>query len=633
MHAPISLLFGISHDYLDFEVQPNALIVYVTNLGDVVNTIGAVRAHANWCLGQSLGRDGEADGLHCCPRCLAVVTKRSFREVLGNHHRAAQHGKNARSRADFSSNAELARRAADLKARESLSRLKVDLYQNKYLKHKTHLEYIKRHVLTDDAAALVHTYNYVAKHGEPKEIAMALESVECILYNAANAVKDKCSNGGQRKAVHGNVSTERTRAMATALKIKGGSKCVDMFAKNGLGTSIKTARRFDAKRSRTFSIDGNMPEVNFANAAADYSLALATLIERGELVPGTKILCELSEDESPCEKGADLCTHDWPDDFVAGTCGERGERHKCAFDHRVLSGVDPENTYVHVAANAVSGHYLRAVVVNPLDKRLPKRVVYLGQTCNRFDGNPQVLDQWRLARSHWRKHLQPLNLVLKGNGSDCDARRAMLILWEGLQLGLGRYEVHSNSEAVWTLNAQGFDKKCAWHVKFEQGTEAVLEIRGGGSLDPRHVVKSADGIVKGSKDCWCGKHAICAELLGTLVSQQPDGTVLGLIRTEDDQRTDRQNFRAVVRRTQERVCVALESVHIAEDTQGLVLYYRTLQRYIKAHFSQKCVGAVQFELNGGQFDSVRPPTRVPAYERMHARGWSVRADELTESSK
>lgn len=67
------------------------------------------------------------------------------------------------------------------------------------------------------------------------------------------------------------------------------------------------------------------------------------------------------------------------------------------------------------------------LILNPLHPRLPRLVILIQLTCNRFDA-VFVRKQWEKVRALWSIHL--LNVVgpLIGHASDGDARRRKLML-------------------------------------------------------------------------------------------------------------------------------------------------------------------------------------------------------------
>jgi hypothetical protein len=82
-----------------------------------------------------------------------------------------------------------------------------------------------------------------------------------------------------------------------------------------------------------------------------------------------------------------------------------------------------------VAANRLGTH-LRLVIVNPLDKRLPRLPVLMTATCNTFTHSNYIKPQWAEMRRLYDKHLEPVIGPLVGHGSDGDSRRRMAMLLE-----------------------------------------------------------------------------------------------------------------------------------------------------------------------------------------------------------
>lgn len=80
-----------------------------------------------------------------------------------------------------------------------------------------------------------------------------------------------------------------------------------------------------------------------------------------------------------------------------------------------------DKLHTFVTANKV-GSYLRAVVVNPLHKDLPKVVVMFHPSCNSFDAD-FIRKSWGRLDAASRKHLSCLDVAPQGHSSDGDARR------------------------------------------------------------------------------------------------------------------------------------------------------------------------------------------------------------------
>lgn len=97
--------------------------------------------------------------------------------------------------------------------------------------------------------------------------------------------------------------------------------------------------------------------------------------------------------------------------------------------------------------NNVISHYTRVIIKNPLPERLPRLVVVVHPTYNRFNAN-FVYQHWEKVESMWKKHVENNLGPIVGHSLDGDSRRRQLMLkdysstsglryqipWEGLRL-------------------------------------------------------------------------------------------------------------------------------------------------------------------------------------------------------
>ena len=87
------------------------------------------------------------------------------------------------------------------------------------------------------------------------------------------------------------------------------------------------------------------------------------------------------------------------------------------------------------------GGYCRMIMVNPLNRQLPKLAFITISTCNKFTA-ADVGSQWKRLRALWNRPngLGTILGPLIGNGSDGDARRALLQLEQMTATAGTRYE-------------------------------------------------------------------------------------------------------------------------------------------------------------------------------------------------
>jgi hypothetical protein len=77
--------------------------------------------------------------------------------------------------------------------------------------------------------------------------------------------------------------------------------------------------------------------------------------------------------------------------------------------------------------NCVIGHYARVVIANPLYDKLPRLVMVVHPTCNRFNAN-FVHQQWEKIEDIWKKHIEIVFGPIIGHSSDGYNRRRQLML-------------------------------------------------------------------------------------------------------------------------------------------------------------------------------------------------------------
>jgi hypothetical protein len=105
-------------------------------------------------------------------------------------------------------------------------------------------------------------------------------------------------------------------------------------------------------------------------------------------------------------------------------CGD----HTCDADE-IIGGLGDDTETFGKMRNAVTnrkrGGYCRAIIVNPQRRGLPKLVVMVQCTCNKFTRR-DVRAQWTRLRELWNRPggLHSILGPLVGNGSDGDQRRA-----------------------------------------------------------------------------------------------------------------------------------------------------------------------------------------------------------------
>lgn len=229
---------------------------------------------------------------------------------------------------------------------------------------------------------------------------------------------------------------------------------------------------------------------------------------------------------------------------------------------------------VDACSGRVRGGYCRAIIINPLHPELPKLVVMVQVTCNRFKAT-DVRDQWRRLYALWYRpdageigNLGKILGPLIGHGSDGDARRYALqiedmrsnvgvrfrIAWHGFTLS-GRRDENNNVQCIHSQDIIHNGKKM---------------------INPLDVA---------SRTLQLGNFTAIWEHI-QLAFSTFDPKDHGL-RASDHKRPDRQDYSAVQRvvRPQLRSCLA--RLRPRHQTEGTEAWCEITYLYLIAHFGKK----------------------------------------------
>jgi hypothetical protein len=208
-----------------------------------------------------------------------------------------------------------------------------------------------------------------------------------------------------------------------------GGKKVPLFLKALNAPSQETVDRH--WRENLVALDDGITDHNSTRLVEVCTRARAVLkVPEGAMIP-----CELSEDESASLKGLQ---HSPKRNEIDGVCGEwqsapsmaRSRDHTCDFKHRVVLECDKTNYEPVPMMKAVAldchGNYIRVIMVNPILAGMPKLVVMVQCTCNKFT-RADVNEQWDLVEAAFNRTLRDqCGMFSVGNASDGDERRFKL---------------------------------------------------------------------------------------------------------------------------------------------------------------------------------------------------------------
>lgn len=227
--------------------------------------------------------------------------------------------------------------------------------------------------------------------------------------------------------------------------------------------------------------------------------------------------------------------------------------------------------------NRVRGGYCRAIIINPLHPDLPKLVVMVQVTCNRFTA-ADVRGQWNRLYDLWHRsdagengNLATILGPLVGHGSDGDARRFQLQIADmGSKTGR-RFSIDAIDWRGLTLSGY-YDERGA--------------VRGLHSQDIFHnskkllnVLDLATRILKlGAKE-GLYEHV-------KLVFQEFGPAEHGL-RSRDSKRVDRQNVDCVQRVVRRKCRECMKKLPVVTGADGTAAWLEMIWRYLIAHFGKK----------------------------------------------
>ena len=207
------------------------------------------------------------------------------------------------------------------------------------------------------------------------------------------------------------------RKFYESLLIMGGPKIAMFVALNLEGPMMSSV--YTWRNNEKVSWSREDLKVNIKIAREIISKAIEHLGLKGPLV------AETSEDETAI---IGKITYSQRNDELLGICGPKGDNHQCSHDVRVVLGEGDEayQRIVDTFENMVIGKHARVIILNVLHPKMPKLVLLLMPTCNRFT-HQLVRTQWEEIKHLCRTHLSDL-ITLIGHATDGDGRRWKLHL-------------------------------------------------------------------------------------------------------------------------------------------------------------------------------------------------------------
>ena len=222
----------------------------------------------------------------------------------------------------------------------------------------------------------------------------------------------------------------------------------------------------------------------------------------------------------------------------------------------------------------------RVLMINPLHVSLPRVVLHLQATCNKFT-HKTVRRQWEMYDSLCKEILDHVLGPGIGNGSDGDSRRQKLFLSQSSDANNGlRFKPVPLSE--WFL----------FSCKLEMDASNELELRNVSDSDYIHNHKKMDNHLDYvARDLRPGRYSAHRNDIRAVVSQFSQHEH-GL-RNEDVNKRDRQNWASAQRSSFPKVRKCLEEMIQGKDTdsirdpslQGTCIYLELMHKYMEIFVS------------------------------------------------
>ena len=305
-----------------------------------------------------------------------------------------------------------------------------------------------------DMKAICHQLTKAEEKGLLKEKRILMDTLETVSKNFN--VKGKT---GQRYK-------KSVKKFYESLLIMGGPRICNFVAISLEGPSSDAIYKW--RKVKLVKFKPGLWEENFKQVL----LSLKDLMEM-KGVP--KIPWLAAEDETAIEK---VISYHQETDELLGFCGlkrDNPDEHQCLGDVHIVVG-DDDRSYQRIigAFNDYKiGNYAKVILLNPMHKNLPRVVVCLVPTCNRFI-HYDVCRQWQSIERHFEEHLEDVIGPLFGHSSDSDSQ------WRKLMFQLMSVDVSMQYRPI-PLQL-GF----VFSAKKEVLEDSSYVIRDKGDQDPIH---------------------------------------------------------------------------------------------------------------------------------------------------
>ena len=357
----------------------------------------------------------------------------------------------------------------------------------------------------------------------------------------------------------GHRFSKNSKSFAQAMRIYGGRRMCDLFTLNFGGPSYDCTKR-ENKEGVQF-IAGEHSAL-FAAVADIYREAKAN---HGVEGPVPVIL---AEDETKVKA---RISWDARSDGLVGFFGVK-ENHRCVstFRPHVGNGESGYAAIVDSFRQNDKGSFARVIMVNPLHALLPRLVLAVSSTCNRFNSD-WVRNQWNTIDTLWQDSYGPILGPIVGHSSDGDSRRKQLMVHDYCSKAGFRYEI------PW----EGWSLSCEW-----LGENRVRGLHDQDFIhNGKKLINPLDSAVK---NLQLGADVCYLDHLGQVY--QRFGIDQHGLRKEDVERTNRQNWASAQRICAKKARTCLQELRTTRDahqerTLGTELYLSICADYIDIFLS------------------------------------------------
>ena len=344
-----------------------------------------------------------------CSECASVTKMKSFKKRLKLRLSYNGEKRGDTIRFDYLSHQELL-----IKARhqsKTISNLNDELFLTKStaarlrIRKKALAEKLAQFASTGDMKAVAHKLVTAANEGKLRKKNVLSGMIQTVAKNL-------------HRQPQGRRFETSVQEFYEVILILGGPRLARFVAENLDGPGINTIYHW--RQTNSLSLKTNLCESNISQFIELYE----KFMKKHNISNRVPVLT--AEDETAIKA---VVSYGQEFDELIGFCGAKlaDGTHECLLDKRIVIG-DDEHSYDRLVKafqeNQVGG-YARVILLNPLHPNLPRVVLWLTPTCNRFT-HLDVERQWTTILTEYTKKLESVLGPLIGQSSDGDSRRSKL---------------------------------------------------------------------------------------------------------------------------------------------------------------------------------------------------------------